>query len=82
MINMVHKYYETKLEAMMLNNSTNRNEIASQTVEHKGKNRYTDRYIISLLLVPSSSAIHCEQHYDCWFILKKIFDRLTCVYDN
>jgi hypothetical protein len=79
---MVHKYYETKLEAMMLNNSTNRNEITSQTVEHKGKNRYTDRYIISLLLVPSSSAIHCEQHYYCWFILKKIFDRLTCVYDN
>ena len=34
---MVHKYYETKLEAMMLNNSTNRNEIASKTVEHKGK---------------------------------------------
>ena len=55
----------------MLNNSTNRNEIASQTVEHKRKNRYTDRYIISLLLVPSSSAIHCEQQYDCWFILEK-----------
>lgn len=34
---MVHKYYETKLEAMMLNNSTNRNEISSQTVEHNGK---------------------------------------------